>query len=507
MLADELLSNSKKRMELAKQLKPGAYVYIMGICGTGTTQVAVLLKERGFIVKGSDKAFYPPMGDIIKQTAEEVFTGYEKEHLLPHPDFVVIGNSISRTNPEVQYLLEAGIPFCSMPEAFNAWLIGDRDYCPTSIVVAGTHGKTTTSAAVTMVFDYNGYKPGYFIGGAPINFPSGIRAVDTSTEPSKRVVVLEGDEYDSAFFAKWAKFQNYRPDILVVTSLEFDHGDIYATSEDIEKEFSVVAEKVPQDGVIFLWAGQERLRKLALRWKDNKAIQAKVCFYGEDSDCVCRLEERIVNEDKQTLRCNIFGQSVTLETSLSGEHNANNMLIAAGVGFYKKLSVNEVSGAIKAFKGVKRRQQIIAQHAGIIVVEDFAHHPTAVDVTLRGLKERYPRRRLVAVFEPRSNTSKRAYFQEDYAHAFSAADLTVLQEVTDASGYSKTNQPIVALDVRKITQALTAQGKEAYCFADCDEIYKFVLQNMAADDLIVIMSNGDFGGVMRKIAGAVNEKH
>ena len=506
MTSDELLNDSAKRMKLAKALKPGSYVYIMGICGTGTTQVAVLLKERGFVVKGSDKAFYPPMGDIIKQTADGVFTGYEKEHLMPHPDFVVVGNSISRSNPEIQYVLEAGIPFCSMPEAFNAWLIGERDYCPTSIVVAGTHGKTTTSAAVSMVFDDSGYKPGYFIGGAPINFPSGIRAVNTGVEADKRVVVLEGDEYDSAFFAKWAKFQNYRPDILVITSLEFDHGDIYESVEDIEREFSTVAAKVLPSGAIFLWAGQERLKKLAAKWRADKTVQANIYFYGRDVDCVCRLEERIIEEEKQILRCKIWGQDVSLETSLSGEHNANNLLLAASIGLYKKLTVAEVFKAIKAFKGVKRRQQIIAQHAGIIVVEDFAHHPTAVDVTLRGLKERYPQRRLIAIFEPRSNTSKRAYFQDDYAHAFAAADLVVIQEVVDASGYSKTNQPIVALDVPQIVEALKKQGKKAFCFSNVDEIFNFITTNMAANDLIVIMSNGEFGGVMRSIAGAVSEK-
>ncbi|MCC6932769.1 MAG: hypothetical protein IT292_05900 [Deltaproteobacteria bacterium] len=506
MLSQELLENSEQRMQLAKALKPGSYVYVMGICGTGTTQVAVLLKQRGFIVKGSDKAFYPPMGEIIRQTADEVFTGYEKEHLMPHPDFVVVGNSIGRANPEAQYLLESNIPFCSMPEAFNAWLIGERNYCPTSIVVAGTHGKTTTSAAVSMVFDYNGYKPGYFIGGAPINFPSGIRGVDTSIEASKRVVVLEGDEYDSAFFAKWAKFQNYRPDIAVITSLEFDHGDIYETIEDIEKEFTTFVRRVPKDGSIFLWFGQERLRKLASNWANDPSVQGKTYFYGQNPQCPCRLMKRDVYENKQILTCSIFGETIELETSLSGEHNANNLLLAASVGYQKKLSKQEIVNAIKNFNGVKRRQQIIAQNAGIIVIEDFAHHPTAVDVTLRGIKERYSQKRIIAVFEPRSNTSKRAYFQDDYRKAFSAADMVIMQEVTDASGYSKSNQPIIALDVARIIRSLKESGKNAYCYPVAEEVCAHVLGQMSANDVIVIMSNGDFGGIMRKIATAVNEK-
>ena len=243
---------SENRIKLAATFRPGAHVHFIGICGSGMAQAAVLMKDLGYKVTGSDKAFYPPMGDVVKATAEQIYEGYSAGNLNGKPDLVVIGNNISPNNPEAESVFAQGLSYCSMPELFAAFLIGKRDFCPTSIVVSGTHGKTTTSCAIATFFDVAGFRPGYFVGGVPLNLPSGIRKVNTNIPLSKRVVVLEGDEYDSAFFAKWAKFHSYRPDILVVTSLEFDHADIYDSIEEIELEFDRVARKVPASGTILI---------------------------------------------------------------------------------------------------------------------------------------------------------------------------------------------------------------------------------------------------------------
>ena len=491
-------AESVARVERLRGLRKGARVHVSGICGTGVSAVAVLLKTLGYQISGSDKAFYPPMGDLARSITEKLFTGYDASHIEADVEFLIIGNNLRRDNPEVLAANERNIPFASMPEAFAALLIQTRDVVPTSIVVSGTHGKSTTSAAIATLLDRCGRAPGYFVGGLPNDLPGNIRAVDLSIPVEQRCVVLEGDEYDSAFFAKWSKFHSYRPDVAVVTSLEFDHADIFNDIHDIEREFDLFVEKVPSTGLVLVCDVFPALVDRAREWQ--RTLKAPVMFYGTAPTSEFRLLARSIEKfggaTVQKIRMSLRGSEVEICSPLTGEHNAWNLLATAAVGQWVKLDNTAIANAIAQFHGVLRRQNVIYDRNGITIVEDFAHHPTAIGVTLAGLKEAFPDRRLVGVFEPRSNTSKRSFFQTEYPQSFAAADLTVLQRVQDASGYSNTQSEIVALDVDRVLADIRARGKSAEAFSSAEEIASYLVETCQPGDLICCMSNGDFGGLL-----------
>ena len=488
------------RAAYAAALPPGARIHLSGACGTGMASVLSLLKQLGFNVSGSDKAFYPPMGEVVRKTADRVYEGYSAENLRDAPDLVVIGNSLSRGNPEVEHVLEQGIPFASMPEVFEALLIGERTFCPVSLVVAGTHGKTTTTAAAAFLLERAGRKPGFFVGGMPREFETSVRPVSRDVALEKRVVVLEGDEYDSAFFAKYPKFHSYRPDCLILTSVEFDHADIYNNVEEIETEFTRLAASMPEKSLVLVCSESEGAAKLAESWRRSGVYKGELLFYGRGAEAAFKLLGRYPGPEGQRLHLRLDEVELQAQTPLSGEHNALNLLAAAGACKRLGVTAEALISGITGFTGVRRRQQIIASCGGITAIEDFAHHPTAVAVTLAGLREAYAGRRIIAVFEPRSNTSRRAFFQEEYPGSFESADIVVLREVADAGGYQGTGQEIVALDVRRIMEELKERGKEARAFAGIDEILDFLLAKKAPGDVIVLMSNGDFGGLPLRLA-------
>ncbi len=501
--------NCAARIAYAASLKQGSHIHISGICGSGTAAVLVLLRELGFYVTGSDKAFYPPMGDVVRSLAHKLYEGYRAENLEQRPALVVIGNAQSRGNPEVEHVLEHKLPFASMPEVFAALLIGTRAQCRTSVVISGTHGKTTTSAAVSTVLDAAGRKPGYFIGGVPLSLSGNVRPVSQELKPEQRVVVLEGDEYDSAFFAKYAKFQCYRPDIAVVTSLEFDHGDIYNSIEEIESEFTSFLRRVPQDGLVLVCDQGGRLPETAQKWKQDSSIVAPVVLYGLTPEAQYRLTRRESREVPGQALCGqqmeflLSGEALDVFTPLTGEHNALNLLAAAAVCSWLGVEPEKISKGIAGFRGVRRRQQVIFNQSEVAVIEDFAHHPTAVRTTLAGIKEAYPGRRLIAVFEPRSNTSRRAFFQDEYPVSFDACDIAVILEVADAGGYQGTARQVGALDVPELTRQIMRRGKTAACFRTVKEIEDFLCREIRSGDLTVLMSNGDFGGLAQTLPRAL----
>ncbi len=504
---DEGRRASLERIRVITELPQGAHVHLSGICGTGMAAVAGLLRELGFYVTGSDKAFYPPMGDVVRGLAEKLYHGYSAGNLSAGPDggpsLVVVGNNLTANNPEVLAVLQNQIPYASMPEVFSALLIGERTHCPCSVVVAGTHGKTTTSAALAVMFERAGFKPGYFIGGVPVDLPSTVRSVLLEQNSSARVVVLEGDEYDSAYFARWPKFHSYRPDILVITSLEFDHADIYNSIIEIEREFTDLAAQVPESGCILVCDVSETLHRLVNFWHADQLIKAPVRFYGECKESDFRLLKRepdlTQGQIGQTIQLRFSEEKVILKTCLTGRHNALNLTAALAVGSMCKLDSAAAIGALEAFHGVKRRQQLLAEIDDILVIEDFAHHPTAVWTTLQGLKESYPNRRLIAAFEPRSNTARRAFFQEDFAFSFSLADVVFVKAIDDAGSFSTTSSTIVALDVKRLAAEISAQGVEAYAVQTFEEMQTGIISAARPGDLIVLMSNGDFGGLPQAI--------
>ena len=521
--------SSFERIEYVRRLRPaGAALanpgakphraHIIGVCGTGMAAVLQLLKHYGFNVSGSDKAFYPPMGDVVRKAADRIFQGYAAENIEPGLDLVVIGNSVSRDNPEVEAAFKAGLPYASMPEVFAALLIGDKLNCATSIVAAGTHGKTTTTTAAAFLLDSAGLKPGYFIGGAPVDLPSGIRPVDETIASAKRCVVLEGDEYDSAFFAKWPKFHSYRPDIVIVTSLEFDHGDIYRSVEEIEEEFTKLLRRIPAGGTALVCDAWPRLIALAQAWKTDPQIKAAVVMFGFEIDSPYRIKLRAAINDLAAQSVDFHpdrpakqitpGQQLVLElngsecrtvTPMTGSHNALNICAAAAAAVIAGISAGQAADGIARFHGVLRRQTVRFDRHGVTVIEDFAHHPTAIQLTLRALRESYPDRRIVAVYEPRSATGRRGYFQDEYPESFSSADRVVIQEVADAGRYSGSGDAIVALDVKRIVAELKARGKDALSSDSAAAIEAGLLADTKPGDLIVIMSNGDFGGLVPRL--------
>jgi len=488
--------DSLARASYVKSLPKGAHIYLAGICGTGMASVATLLNKLGYVVSGSDKAFYPPMGDVVKKVATKIYEGYNEKNLAEKPDLVVIGNNLRVTNPEVQFVLNHKIPYASMPEVLQALLVGDHSHCQTSIVVIGTHGKTTTTAAIATMLHLVGKNPGYFIGGAPIDLEDSVSPVDYQRSANDRVVVLEGDEYDSAFFAKYPKFHSYRPDIVVMTSLEFDHADIYNNVEEIELEFSRLAKSIPDNGYILICSDSERLVKLSQKWKQE--FKKNILTYGQDPQADFYLEKRERNNNGQvlTIKSSIFNhQPFVIHTSLTGEHNALNLTATAVVGKLLSLTEAEMQTAISQFHGVKRRQQIISDKDGILLIEDFAHHPTAVKVTLDGLREKYPHQRIIAAFEPRSNTSRRGFFQEEYKKCFGAADVILILEIQDQNVYSNTDNQEKPLHIQDIVTELL-KTKTALSFQTVSELANYINANKKSGDVIVCMSNGDFGGLI-----------
>ncbi len=507
-IARELTSASLKRAEVVRNLPPGSHIHISGVCGTGMASVLQLLKQKGFYVTGSDKAFYPPMGEVVRNTADLVYEGYSEKNLIPQPTLVVIGNSLSRGNPEVEHVISNNLPFASMPEVFSALLIGTREECSTSVVVAGTHGKTTTTSAVATLLDKCGRKPGYFIGGIPKDLPSSIRPPADEQPADERIVVLEGDEYDSAFFSKFSKFQSYRPDIAVITSLEFDHADIFQTIDDIDNEFEKFVCRVPAGGLILVCDTDKRVVDLALRWHASGKMAGELAFYGHSERAKFRLKKRQAissatgetsSEYAQELIFSIGEAEITCLSPLSGEYNALNLLAAAAVCSHKGIPLEKIAAAVPQFHGALRRQNLVAEVRGIKIVEDFAHHPTAVDVTLRGLRESYPGSRIVAVFEPRSNTSRRAVFQDAYAKSFSAADKVVLLDVQEKGGYSSTATPVVVLSTAQLVDGIINSGVDAVFYPTVPALEDYLVQELRTGDVAILMSNGDFGGLVTSL--------
>lgn len=492
-----------RRIAYLGTLEAGAHIHIIGICGTGTGALLQLLVAKGYRVTGSDRAFYPPMGDIVKEYAAELYEGFSEDSLSSRPDCVVIGNTAGAQNPEVLHVLQEKIPFCSLDEALNAFLIGSREYCPTSIVIAGTHGKTTTTALTTWLFESAGRNPAYFVGGVLQNFSETIRGQSEKTPVEQRVVVLEGDEYNSAFCARYSKFHAYRADILVITSLEFDHGDIFSSIEDIEEEFSGLVAAMPKQGKVFVSASYPRLIALANTWREKKYCSANIFVFGDSENAEYRVLSRTqTTPEKQTLSLSIEGEEFSVETTLSGAHNAENVLAASIVGIQCGLTTEQIAEALPKFAGVARRQQLIFDSKGIKVVEDFAHHPTAVEKTLEGLAEAYRPKRLIVAFDPRSNTSRRHFFQKRYAEVFSAADIVYLKKSDDPGSFSLTGE-VIALDAEQLVADINANETTAHLCSTAKEILEQMTSDAQQGDLLVLMSNGSFDGLPQQLPAAL----
>jgi UDP-N-acetylmuramate: L-alanyl-gamma-D-glutamyl-meso-diaminopimelate ligase len=461
-------------------------VHIIGICGTATATLAAMLKHKGFHVRGSDHDVYPPMSEFLSSEGIEALSGYRPEHITSDLDFVVVGNAISRGNAELEEVLDRKIRYCSLPEAIrDHFLWGSR-----SIVIAGTHGKTTTTALAGWVLTDSGADPSVLVGGIARNFGEH----GSSYRVGKgRDFVIEGDEYDSAFFDKTAKFLKYLPDIAVINNIEFDHADIYADIESVTLAFRRLANLVPRRGLLLLGADSERARGLA------GVATSRVETFGmsEDTDWQAHDLESIGASTRFKVRRGGAAYGI-FDVPLVGAHNVRNATAAIAIAADVGIAAERIAEALRRFAGVKRRLEVVGTARDVTVYDDFAHHPTAVAETLAGLRAATPNARIWAVFEPRSASSCRRIFQDDFARAFGPAT-----EVLIAPVFRSTLPDAERLSVPQLVRDLTGRGQSAREAASLDDIIGTIVREHRPGDLVVLMSNGGFGGIHQKLLQAL----
>lgn len=472
------------------KLKPGAHIHIMGICGTAMGNFAGLLQNMGYKISGSDQNVYPPMSDILKNLGIDVKQGYKKENLNPKPDFVVVGNVISRNMEEAQALLESDIAYASFPESIGNLLLKKSH----PIVVCGTHGKTTTTSMMAWIAQDLGKNPGYLIGGVPKNFSVSF------AKGGGDYFVIEGDEYDTAFFDKVPKFKHYFPKSVILTSVEFDHADIYKDLDAVMSAFKILMEKIPQDGHLVYHHADKNIVTL-LEWTDCKN-KISYGFSKEADFSISNLKYEGVGIQWDVLNKKT-GESITLSTIMSGDHNVLNFTANYALALTLGWDKQKIKKAIASFQGVKRRQEILGEFNKVLVIEDFAHHPTAVKVTLEGLRKKYAGRRLVAAFEPRSATSRKSVFQKDYVTAFDhKADLIFVMQAFVPQGKAAETEGFSA---QKLVQDLVDLGNSAQLGTTYDELVKQITTSLKPNDVLVLMSNGGFGGIYGQITKSLSE--
>jgi len=461
-------------------------VHLIGVCGTAMATLAAMLRRRGWDVRGSDANMYPPMSTFLAEEGITALAGYDASHITPDLDLVVVGNAVSRGNPEVEEVLDRKIRHASLPEAVREHFL----WASRPIVIAGTHGKTTTAALTAWVLTAAGLDPSMLVGGIAANFGDHGSSYRLGRG---REFVIEGDEYDSAFFDKTAKFLKYLPDIAVVGNIEFDHADIYASLDEIRLAFRRLVSLVPRRGLLLLGADSPD----ALALKADATCPVETFGFSEEADWQAR--EAVTTEAGTTFRVSRhhlpFGR---FEFPLLGEHNVRNALAALAVGSALGLSAAAIAEALPQFKGIRRRLEAIGVAGGVTVYDDFAHHPTAVGATLAGLRAAHPASRIRAVFEPRSASSCRRVFQRDFARAFEGAD-----DVIVAAVYRSTLPEAERLSPDELVRDLTAAGRSARHIPDVDDIVRTLVRERRDGDLIVMMSNGAFGGIHAKLLAAL----
>ncbi len=468
-----------------KKLAAGSHIHMMGICGTAMASLAGLLKDRGYHITGSDANPYPPMSTQIEAMGIKIQTPYSAENLTPKPDFVIVGNVISASNVEAQQMNTLQISYCSLPEAMGELIIADKK----SFVISGTHGKTTTTSLLSWVAESCGQQPGFLIGGIPKNFSQSFR------NPKGGTFVIEGDEYDTAYFDKVPKFIHYKPQFVILTSVEFDHADIYKDFAAVKDAFLKLAALVPVDGSFIYWGDDPNVAEI------SKKAKAKNLFsYGFNPSSDYRVQV-MEQKDGFTLFSMFFKNEKLgdFRTIMTGNYNILNAAAVIAQAHVQQWNFSSVQKALSTFTGVKRRQEILGEPQGILVIEDFAHHPTAVKETVKGIQARYAGRKVFSIFEPRSATSRRKIFQKDYVEAFSFADEIVLAEAFDLSKIVEDDR----FSVGELVTDLKKIGKKAQSFQKADQIVSFLKTSAKRGDVILIMSNGGFDGIYQKLLTAL----
>jgi len=449
--------------------------------------LAALLKRRGLDVRGSDQHVYPPMSDFLAAEGIDAFAGYDASHISGDIDLVIVGNAISRGNPELEAVLERKLRYCSLPEAVRDHFLWNAR----SLVLAGTHGKTTTTSLTAWLLTHGNLDPSLLVGGIALNFGEGGSSYRVG---AGRDFVIEGDEYDSAFFDKTAKFLKYLPDVAVIGNVEFDHADIYPDMDAVRLAFRRLVNLVPRNGLLLL--GADSPEALALQAHAVSPVETFGTAEGADWQA-----QDIEYRDGKTSftvrrRGEVFG---TFESPLLGAHNVRNALAAMAVGAFVGLDATDVADGLRTFKGIKRRLELVGTADGVVVLDDFAHHPTAVLETLSALRTGYPGRRIWAVFEPRSASSCRRVFQGAFAQAFGAAT-----EVIVAAVFRSSLPESERLSAEQLVDDLVKQGQHARHIPDVDRIISTIVSEHVPGDVVVLMSNGAFGGIHKKLVQALS---
>ena len=455
-------------------------IHLIAVCGTGMGALACMLKELGYEVTGSDQNVYPPMSRFLQEKGIKVARGFSGDNLALRPDLVVVGNAVSKTNPEVQQMFEMGLAYCSMPQALNHLVAAGKK----PIVVTGTHGKTTTAALIAHLLVQAGLDPAFMIGGILKNFDSNYRIGNGEH------FVVEGDEYDTAFFDKGPKFLHYRPHAAVLTSVEFDHADIFTDLGHVKRVFRQFVTGLPAACRLVAFDGDRNVQELI------RSAPCTVEPYGEHSNSHWHVGEMRVQPPVTMFDVYKSKQSFgRFHSHLMGEHNLRNTLAAIAVAADLQIPVDSIQTALASFSGIRRRQEIRGVRRGVTVMDDFAHHPTAVRETIQAVRPFCSAGRVVAVFEPRTNSSMRDVFQQSYARSFDGADLVcirqppLLDKIPAGQRFSS----------EKLVADLNDRGKQAFFFTDTDAIIEFLKTETRRGDLILVMSNGGFNNIHERL--------
>ena len=464
-------------------------VYLIGICGTAMASLAGMLKERGFQVAGSDEHVYPPMSTYLERLGIGILDGYTGEHLERfRPDLVVIGNAAARSNAEAAWALEHDLPYTSMPEAIHGLFIRGKH----SIVVAGTHGKTTTTSLLAWMLEAAGHSPSFVVGGIPLNFNQNYR-LGRGAE-----FVIEGDEYNTAFFDKGPKFVHYQADTLLLNNMEFDHADIFDGLDAVVDAFRLAVAGVGEKGMIVANGDDPIVEGL------RSSAKAKWVTFGFGEGCDWQARDIEFAPARTTFSVIVDGREwLRVSTPLSGRHNVANALANIAIAHHRGVSRQAISDGLGTFLGIKRRMEVRGVVRGVTVIDDFAHHPTAIETTLCGARDRFPGARIIALFEPRSISSSRHEFEEPYKRAFLAADRVILGPVFHRQRYVERYGIDKMMSVEAIVEALRGKGIATDQIDDFDEIARRVASEARKGDVVIAMSSGAFGGIHEKVLAAL----
>lgn len=450
------------------------HVHFLGICGTAMGAVAAAMRDNGFTVTGQDDNVYPPMSTFLESKGIAITKGFQPED-IPAADLIVIGNAMSRGNPAVESVLNRKLLYLSLPETLKHFVLRGRS----NLVVTGTHGKTTTTSMLAWIFESAGLAPGYLIGGIPANLSQGANLRES------RHFIIEGDEYDTAFFDKRSKFVHYLPELVIVNNIEFDHADIYENLGEIKTSFRRLLNIVPSEGLVLINGDDDNCRDVA------RTCPAPVIEVGFSEGCKNRITN--VAHTPEGSSFSLLGNNFGIP--MSGDFNIRNAAMAASAALHYGIPPEHIAAALASFRGIRRRQEVRGTVRGITIIDDFGHHPTAIRETLSGLRKKFGPVRLWALFEPRSNTTRRAVFQHDLPAAFSEADGVMISRVARLEQLA----PEDRLDPERVVADIAATGKPAFYEATADDIVQRLKPLATEGDVVIVFSNGGFDGIHQKL--------